>query len=273
MRRRTFIAALGGAAVWPITAHAQQGDRVRALQLRMFLKAEVVADMIGQFIRGIEAQVGRGTQRPWLADPKAGILGDRRFDAIYLLRQVPAIIELSQLDPTGHEQLRVSRLAMDVIGSQTDYSQDPKFTEAVAHKVYYGPVYFPRPVGPHNPGEPYMTLSVAGRRDDAGVTIAEIGLKLIQDTVARIKVGERGVVYVLDAQGRVIAHPDISLITADFSSLAQVQVARGAGSAAPPQSLQVVKDINGREVLADYYASVTPVGWLVFVELPVEEAQ
>jgi hypothetical protein len=105
------------------------------------------------------------------------------------------------------------------------------------------------------------------------VTIAEIGLKLIQDTVARIKVGERGVVYVLDAQGRVIAHPDISLITADFSSLAQVQVARGAGSAAPPQSLQVVKDINGREVLADYYASVTPVGWLVFVELPVEEAQ
>ena len=96
-----------------------------------------------------------------------------------------------------------------------------------------------------------MTLSVAGRRDDAGVSVAEVGLKLIQDTVARIKVGERDVVYVLDAQDRVIAHPDISLITADFSSLAQVQVARGAGSAAPPQSLQAVKDINGREVLAD----------------------
>ena len=123
---------------------------------------------------------------------------------------------------------------MDVIGSQTDYSQDPRFTEAVAHKVYYGPVYFPRPVGPHNPGEPYMTLSVAGRRDDAGVSVAEVGLKLIQDTVAGIKVGERGVVYVVDAQGRVIAHPDISLITADFSSLAQVQAARGTGSAAPP---------------------------------------
>ena len=117
MRRRTFIAALGGAAVWPMTAHAQQGDRMRALQLRMFLKAEVVADMIGQFIRGIEAQVGRGTQRPWSA-AQAGILADRRFDAIYLLRQVPAIIELSQLDPTGHEQLRVSRRAMDVMGAR-----------------------------------------------------------------------------------------------------------------------------------------------------------
>jgi hypothetical protein len=117
-----------------------------------------------------------------------------------------------------------------------------------------------------------MTLSVAGRRGDAGVSVAEVGLKLIQDAVTKIKVGEHGVAYVLDAQGRVIAHTDINLITADFSGLAQVQAARGAGSAAPPQSLQAVKDINGHEVLAAY-APVAPLGWLVFVELPVEEAQ
>jgi hypothetical protein len=29
--RRSFIAALGGAAVWPLAASAQQGDRVRRI--------------------------------------------------------------------------------------------------------------------------------------------------------------------------------------------------------------------------------------------------
>jgi signal transduction histidine kinase/CheY-like chemotaxis protein len=231
-------------------------------------QAEAAAAKIGQFIKEIESQLGWTTQLPW----SAGSIEQRRFDALRLLRQVPAITELAQLDATGKERLRVSRLAMDVVASGADLSNDPKFTEAVAHKVYYGPVYFRRE------SEPYMTLAIAGTRRDAGVSVAEVNLKLIWDVVSQIKVGERGHAYVVDAQGRLIAHPDISLVlrNTDMSKLAQVRAARASASGAGtgdnvPETVQEAENIEGRKVLTAY-APVAPLGWLMFVELPAEEA-
>ncbi len=226
-------------------------------------QAEAAAAKIGQFIKEIESQLGWTTQLPW----SAGSIEQRRFDALRLLRQVPAITELAQVDSTGKERLRVSRLAMDVVDSGLDLSKDAKFTEAVAHKVYYGPVYFRRE------SEPYMTLSLAGTRKDAGVSIAEVNLKLIWDVVSQIKVGERGHAYVVGAAGRLIAHPDISLVlrNTDMSKLAQVQAAQAGKSDADSDLLQGAKNIQGQEVLTAS-APISPLGWTMFVELPVEEA-
>jgi signal transduction histidine kinase/CheY-like chemotaxis protein len=226
-------------------------------------QAEAAAAKIGQFIKEIESQLGWTTQLPW----SAGSIEQRRFDALRLLRQVPAITELSQVDATGKERLRVSRLAMDVVGSSADFANDPKFTEAVARKVYYGPVYFRRE------SEPYMTLAIAGTRRDAGVSIAEVNLKLIWDVVSQIKVGERGHAYVVDAQGRLIAHPDISLVlrNTDMSKLAQVRAARAGAGGDPAETVQEAENIEGRKVLTAY-APVAPLGWLMFVELPAGEA-
>ena len=227
-------------------------------------QAEAAAAKISQFVKEIESQLGWTTQLPW----SAGSIEQRRFDALRLLRQVPAITELAQLDASGKERLRVSRLAMDVVASGTDFSKEPKFTEAVARKVYYGPVYFRRE------SEPYMTLAIAGTRRDAGVSVAEVNLKLIWDVVSQIKVGERGHAYVVDAQGRLIAHPDISLVlrNTDMSRLAQVSAARaGAAGGVASDKVQEREDISGRKVLTAY-APVAPLGWLVFVELPATEA-
>src|SRR4051794_22469675 len=232
-------------------------------------QAEAAAAKISQFIKEIESQLGWTAQLPW----SASSLENRRFDALRLLRQVPAITELAQVDSTGKERLRVSRLAMDVVNSGVDFSKDPKFLDAVAkfddptaQKVYYGPVYFRRE------SEPYMTLSLAGTRKDAGVSIAEVNLKLIWDVVSQIKVGERGHAYVVGAGGRLIAHPDISLVlrNTDMSKLVQVQAARD-GNANDADALQGSPNIQGQEVLTAS-APIAPLGWTMFVELPVKEA-
>jgi signal transduction histidine kinase len=273
-------------------------------------QAEAAAAKISQFIKEIESQLGWTTQLPWSTsaneDERKRAVEQRRFDALRLLRQVPAITELAQVDSTGKERLRVSRLAMDVVDSGLDLSKDPKFTEAVARKVYYGPVYFRRE------SEPYMTLSLAGTRKDAGVSIAEVNLKLIWDVVSQIKVGEHGHAYVVGSQGRLIAHPDISLVlrNTDMSKLVQVNVALAEQAAiakqqdeaaaalaaaqaasgvrpssqpaqpAPPpprvvnpatDSLQGALNIQGQEVLTAS-APIWPLRWIMFVELPVQEA-
>src|SRR5262249_44308322 len=188
-----------------------------------------------------------------------------QFDASRLLRQVPAIAELAQLDASGREQLRVSRTAVDEIGSNTDLSNHPSFINAMANKVYYGPVYF------RGESEPYMTIALAGAFRDVGVSVAEINLKFVFDLVSQIKVGRKGRAYVVDAQARLIAHPDISLVLRklDLSSLAQVRAARAVGEALLG-AVQVANDIEGRRVLTAY-APIAPLDWLVFVELPVDE--
>jgi signal transduction histidine kinase len=174
---------------------------------------------------------------------------------------------VAQLDSAGREQIRVSRLAPDVVGSQTDYSQDPIFVEALANKTYYGPVHFVRE------SEPYMTLAMAGVRRDYGVVVAQVNLKFIWDVVSQVQVGVRGRAYVVDPAGRLIAHPDISMVLrkTDVSRLAQIQAARTEGSAAPAEQPLVVDDIEGRKVLS-VHAPVGLLGWVVFVELPVDEA-
>jgi beta-lactamase regulating signal transducer with metallopeptidase domain len=228
----------------------------------LVMQAEGIADKLTQFFKDTQNQVGWITQLP--PKPDTEVL---RFDALRLLRMAPAITELSQLDAQGKELIKVSRLAMDVVGSGTDYSGEPKFTETLAKKIYYGPVYMRRE------SEPYMTLGMAGRRYDAGASVIELNLKPMWDIVQQTKVGEHGVAYVVNAEGRVIAHPDLGVAKSlrDLSSLAQVQEARQqARATASTGSVRVARDMNNQEV-AMVYARVPGPGWMVFVELPVEE--
>jgi signal transduction histidine kinase/CheY-like chemotaxis protein len=226
-------------------------------------QAKSAAAKINQYIKEIEGQLAWATLLPWSSDT----LEEWRSDAFRMFRLLPAVSEVAQLDAAGREQIRVSRLVRDRVGSQIDFSQRDFFVRAVANKVYYGPVHFVRE------SEPYMTVAMAGVRRDYGVIVAQVNLKFIWDVVTQIQVGIRGRAYVVDPAGRLIAHPDISMVlrNTDMSRLAQVQAALAEGSAAPAEQPPVTHDIEGRPVLS-VHAPVGTLGWLVFVELPVDEA-
>ncbi len=232
-------------------------------------KAEAAARRIEEFIGEIEHQIGWTTHAQWAAGP----LDQRRQDYFRLQRQEPPITELTELDGQGKECLTVSRLKMEVVPNPpctgADFSQNPAFTEARARRVWFSPVYF------RKESEPYMTLAMAREGRNAGVTVAEINLKLIWDVITGLKIGQSGYAYVVDERGRLIAHPDISLVLrdTDLSKLPQVAAALAAEPDArgDKPAATVAQNLAGRSVLTAHSA-IAPVGWRVFVEVPLAEA-
>jgi signal transduction histidine kinase/CheY-like chemotaxis protein len=219
--------------------------------------AETAAFRITQFIKEIEGQLRWGTHLAW-GDTTAEA---RQIDALRLLRQVPAITDLAMLDGDGKERVFVSRVSINRLDARTDHSADPAIVGARADGVYHGPVEFRRDT------EPFMTVAVAGTRPEAGVVLAEVNLKYTQDVVSRVRVGRAGKAYVVDRRGRLIAHPDTSLVlrNTDLSELmrrldanAQQPLHRTAGLLGTPALLT--------------QAPAPPLDWRVVVELPEAEA-
>jgi signal transduction histidine kinase len=226
-------------------------------------KARSATDRVDEFLSEIETQLGWTTGAEWRYAP----LEQRRYDFIRLLRQVPAITELSYLDGSGKEQLKVSRLEPDALNSAKDFSADPRFVRAVADKIWFGPVEFRRG------SEPYMTIALSHVGRQPGVTVADVNLKLIWDVINAIHVGDKGYAFIVDGQGRLIAHPDLSLVLrgTDFSGLSQFRQAVADKEASKASVAEIATSFDGASVLTAYAASPRT-HWIVFVQLPLTEA-
>jgi signal transduction histidine kinase len=249
-------ALLVSGAVEIYSSYAENQAALVALQRE---KAAGAASRIESFVREIERQLVWTTQ-PLLV-PSAAALEQRRLDVVRLQKHVLAITEVSLLDPAGREQLRESRLAMTVVGSGIDYSEDPKFTVPRSGRTYFGPVYF------RKESEPYMTIAMP--QVGGGVSVAEVNLKFIWDVVSQIRVGKAGLAYAVDGGGNLIAHPDISLVLqkTSLADLAQVKAALAPGGG----EVTIARDVRGRDVLTAH-SVIAPLGWVVIVEQPLGEA-
>jgi class 3 adenylate cyclase/HAMP domain-containing protein len=243
-----FVLAVNGATEAWINYRATKTAVTDAIGER----AEATARRIEQSIADLERQISwvtRASARP----------EDHRTDYTQLLNQVPAVSQLSLLDGYGREQLKVSRSSV-VTGSKADFARDVRFTGTNGKTVSYAPAVFR---GEH----PFMSISVAHSGFNADITVAEIDLGFLADSLGDAQVGRSSFAYVVDPKGLVLARssrgPEIgkSLI-----GLPQVEAALKTGAPADTGT-----DIDHDSVLTT--ASAVPkLGWYVFYEQPTAHA-
>jgi adenylate cyclase len=263
-----YFVALFAAVVVPLLANGASeawfGYWDQRVSLRQLLHTEAgaAAGKIQGFLDDITDQLQWTVQLPW----REGMEERHRFDVLRLLRQVPAVLEVTLVDGNGIERFHVSRVEPDVVNSMVDRTNDPVVVGARSRRTWYGPVTL------YEGSEPHMTVAVAGAREVNGITIAVINLKLIWDVISAIHIGQSGDAFVLDRSGRLVAHPDISLVlrgdgdpaAARLKQLLQAAVAGGGETAEGGNA-------EGREVIAAM-APIPGPDWLAFVEQPASEA-
>jgi signal transduction histidine kinase len=265
----TLITVVGGALLTSGVVEilfSYQENRLALSQLHAE-KAEHATSKIEQFLIDIEREVTSAALSP--VPPDTDIVKHQHDEYLRLMRRAPAISEMSLLDRDGWEQLRISRVNLNVVGSRDDYRAAPQFLGPQPGVSYFGPVYF------RHESEPYLVIAVRTNRQHGGVVTAEVNLKFIWDLVSGITVGGAGYAYVVDASGHLIAHPDISLVLqkTDLSSLEQVQAALESAPVDNQDRLRTVlaHNLASVPVLATFEA-VNPPGWSVVVEQPITEA-
>lgn len=262
-----YFVALFAAVVLPLLiaggseAWLSYRDRRAGLNDLLDAEARAAASKIQDFMEGIRDQLGWTVQLAWSEERD----DKRKLDAFLLLRQVPPVLSLVLIDGAGKERLFVSRIGLNRAESGQDYSASPAVLGAREERAWFGAVTFQRG------SEPFMTIAVSGNRAAAGVAVAEVNLKFIWDVISAIKVGRTGEAFVLDRQGRLVAHPDISLVLrADDTATRPLQDLRAAIRARPGEAV-AGRDVTGSMVLAAM-APIPGVGWSVIVKQPTTEA-
>lgn len=245
-------------------SNAWFGYRDQRAMLDALLRTEAAsaAVRIGSFLDGIRDQLSWTVRQAW----SAGAQDRHRLDALGVLRQVPAVVSITLVDGDGSERLFVSRIDLNRTASGVDRSRDPAVSGARSARIWYGPVIY------YHDSEPFMTIAVAGNRRATGVAVAEINLKLIWDVISAIRVGHTGHAFVLDQPGRLIAHPDISLVLrgTNDETLTAMRKLQRALDAAGGEAI-TTKNTEG-ETVVTAMATIPDVDWMVFVEQPLAEA-
>jgi signal transduction histidine kinase len=236
-------------------------DGKRALTVVEADKASAAAESIDLLIQGILDDL----------DPLAEPTVDRALLFPRLVESQSLLTELMYLDASGRDCVHAYSFDANKINTWvcgSDRSDRPELIGARAGHPYFGDVIFDT-----RDNNPHMTVAIAEDPPGEGVIVADVDLRSVKTAIDRARIGAAGYAYAVDANGELIAHPDINLVL-KHTSFAELPQVRAALTGIPTDRADVVttgRDPNGREVLSAYQR-VEPPGWWVFVEEPTSEA-
>ena len=116
------------------------------------------------------------------------------------------------LDADGEETFRVSRTYLVQTDETADWSKSDIYKiPSTTGEIYYSPVFFSKETGEPtlDMGLPIIDLRTLKTE---GILIAEMKLKFMWHQVALLKLGKKGHSFLTDQNGRVIVHPNRSIV-------------------------------------------------------------
>ncbi len=213
----------------------------------------------------------------WLTNFETLPAGEQERLLRRLLGYRPALRQVMFVDHGGKVIAHSSRLSRHASWPQVDYLRSIMPMRITRPERKISPVYID-PVS----YEPMVALAVAVTDIFGtlrGSLLAELNLKSMWDIVDRLRVGERGYVYVSDGNGDLLAFYDTARVlrgenVAHIKTVAEFIAARnpdGGPETAAPKKGSRYRGIRGTAVVGTYAPLSVP-DWAVVAELPWEEA-
>jgi PAS domain S-box-containing protein len=188
-----------------------------------------------------------------------------------LLGLEPAFRQLVLLGEQEQELVKVSRVSKIVSANLTERVGSELLSELSLGKRYISPIFIDEITS-----EPMVIIGVPVTDvfgDVEGLVMAEVNLKFMWDLVDSIKVGKKGLAYVVDKHGTLIAFGDISRVLGGENLIHLSEVAKFVvgDEIIHKSSATISKGILNTQVVSDHAHLGMP-DWAVVVELPVLEA-
>lgn len=188
-----------------------------------------------------------------------------------MLRLDSAFRQIAIVDLNNNELNKVSRLSKSALGQLTKENKQIALTEIKSKEVYISSIYFD-----DNTFEPIIIIAAPIKNilgNINGAILAEVNLKFMWDLISLMQIGNSGVAYVVDREGKLIAFKDVTRVIKgeNLSNLKIVAEFINNKQSSTGHQTTIANGITGNKSVSSYIPLGYP-DWAFVVEIPVIEA-